>query len=241
MWTQRLTSHDTTRLRPGRAAVLGILALAIGVRADEPGAGRSGEKPARLILFDGKTLDGWKKAEFFHAGEVRVEDGAIIMDVGGPMTGITTTRSDLPTTDYELSYQAMRLKGNDFFAAATFPVGKSHLTFVNGGWGGTVTGLSSLNGADASENDTGRFHRFAEKTWYRFRIRATDAVVRCWIDEEEFASVEHRERQVGTRIEVNRNKPLGFATYDTRGAIRKIELRALTPGELQQTNQVPEP
>jgi hypothetical protein len=218
----------------GAAVLLGFLAVVGGIRADE------GAKPAALVLFDGKTLDGWKKTEFFHAGEVRVEDGAIILDVGGTMTGITTTRTDLPTTNYELTYEARREKGSDFFAAATFPVGKSYLTFVNGGWGGTVTGLSSLNGADASENDTGRFFKFENGTWYRFRVRVTDRVVRCQIDEQEVAAVDHSEREVGIRIEVNRNKPLGFATWETRGAIRKIELRPLTPDEVAQTNQIEE-
>ena len=55
---------------------------------------------------------------------------------GAVPSGITSTRKDLPTTNYELSFEAQRLDGFDFFAAATFPVGKSHATFVNGGWGG---------------------------------------------------------------------------------------------------------
>ena len=41
----------------------------------------------KLVLFDGKSLDGWKKTESFKAGTVKVEDGAIILEVGGPMAG----------------------------------------------------------------------------------------------------------------------------------------------------------
>ena len=105
-----------------------------------------------------------------------------LMEAGDPMTGVTTTFKDLPRTDYELSYEARRVKGNDFFAAATFPVGENFLTFVNGGWGGSVTGISSIGGADASENETGRSFDYKEGTWYRFRVRVTSKAVRCWID-----------------------------------------------------------
>src|SRR6516162_9563202 len=103
------------------------------------------QQPKTTALFDGKTLDGWKKAGFSNEGDVRVEDGAIVMPAGRPMSGVTSTRTDLPTTDYELTFEARRLDGNDFFAACTFPVGKSFITLINGGWGGTITGLSSLD------------------------------------------------------------------------------------------------
>src|SRR5260370_23265266 len=108
----------------------------------------------------------------------------------------------------------MRSSGGDFFAAATFPVGPSYITFVNGGWGGTITGLSSLNGADASENETSQFFEYKNKTWYRFRVRVTDRVIR-WIDDKQVVDVDYKDQQAGTRIETRANQPLGFATYDT--------------------------
>ncbi len=198
---------------------------------------RQAGTPKVLVLFDGKSLDGWKKADFFRPGEVKVEDGSIIMSmsVGGSMTGITSTRRDLPKSNYELTYEAMRLSGRDFFAAATFPVRDSFVTLINGGWGGSVTGLSSLNGADASENETGRFFEYQNKTWYKFRVRVTDEVIRCWIDDKEILAVDHSGMQVGTRIEVRENQPLGFATWETSGAIRKIEIRPLSPAEVAAT------
>lgn len=88
-----------------------------------------------LVLFDGKSLDGWEAADFAKPGAVKIEDGAILLPEGKPMTGVSCTHKDLFTTDYELSYEAMRTSGRDFFAAATFPVGKAHITLVNGGWG----------------------------------------------------------------------------------------------------------
>ena len=209
-------------------AVASVCLLVATLGADLPGT---------LVLFDGKSLDGWKKTDFFAAPDVKVEDGAIVLPVGRSMSGITSTRQDLPRTNYELSYEAMRISGVDFFAAATFPVGKSYVTLVNGGWGGNVTGLSSLNGADASENETSRFVKYQNKTWYRFRVRVTDEAIRCWIDDKEVVKVDYRDREVGTRIETRANQPLGFAAWETAGAIRKIEVRTLTPAEIAQTNR----
>ena len=213
-------------------------ALAVCLLASALGAWRPVDDPKTLILFDGKTLDGWKKADFFKPGEVAVDDGTIVMKAGPKMTGITCTRKDLPKTDYEFTYEAMKVDGPDFFAAATFPVGDSHITFVNGGWGGFVTGLSSLNGSDASENETTRSVKYEPKTWYKFRVRVTKKVIRCAIDGKEVAAVDYSNRKVGTRVETNASKPLGFATYETTGAVRKIEVRPLTPAEVVAADKI---
>jgi len=194
-------------------------------------------KPKKIVLFDGKTLKGWKKTNFGGEGEVTVEKGTIFMEFGSSLTGITSTRKDLPTTNYELSYEAMRLDGFDFFAAVTFPVGKSHVTFVNGGWGGSVTGISSIDGFDASENETGTFFDYKNKKWYKFRIRITDERMQCCVDDKKVINVEYKDRTIGTRIEADLSKPLGFATWETKGAVRKIEIRMLTPAEVAATNK----
>jgi hypothetical protein len=234
---------EPIRLSPPRrwavaAGAVGLLMTAMaagqGTKDKDSPAGR----PKPLVLFDGKSLDGWKKTSFYHAGEVTVEDGTIVMKAGGSMTGITSTRKDLPRTNYELTYEAMRLSGVDFFAAATFPVGKSFITLVNGGWGGHVTGLSSLNGMDASENETTHGYRYQDKTWYRFRVRVTDAVIRCWINDKELIAVNHQDKQVGTRVESRASEPLGFATWETGGAVRNIAIRFLTPEEIAATNRI---
>ena len=232
------TSHRSARRAlPGRSAVAAALlccglAATLAAGRDDKGA------PEGTALFDGKSLDGWAKTAFSRPGEVKVEDGAIVLAVGRPMTGITSTRKDLPTADYQLDYEAMRTAGSDFFAAATFPVGASFVTLVNGGWGGSVTGLSSLDGADASENETTKSIRYRNQTWYRFRVRVTGAAIRCWVDDKEVVAVEHKGRKVAPRIEVRANQPLGFATWDTGGAVRKVAVRKLTPAEVAATDAV---
>src|SRR6185295_5098744 len=55
-------------------------------------------------LFNGKNLDGWKVTDFGGEGEIRVEDGQIIMRMGQPMTGITIADgSKLPTDNFEIT------------------------------------------------------------------------------------------------------------------------------------------
>jgi hypothetical protein len=217
------------------------IAMVIAIIAP-PSAGQDrpasdGQNPKAIVLFDGKSLSGWKKTDFINSGEIKVKDGMIVIATGRSMSGITTTRSDFPATDYELRYEAMRLDGRDFFAAATFPVGKSYITLVNGGWGGGVTGLSSLDGMDASENETTHSVRYQDNKWYRFRVRVTDKMIRCWIDDKEIIAVNHQNRRVGTRIESRRNQPLGFATWESSGGLRGIEIRPLTPTEIAATDK----
>lgn len=203
------------------------LALALVVQ-DPPGA-----RP----LFDGRSLDGWKSADFIGSPEIKVEGGAILLPAGRSMSGVTTTRTDLPRVDYELVYEARRTSGDDFFAAGTFPVGDGFITLVNGGWGGSVTGLSSLDGADASENQTNKYFKYENDRWYRFQVRVTADTIRCAIDGKEVVALNYKDRKVSTRVETRRNQPLGFATYNSAGEVRKVEVRKLTAEEVRQTHK----
>ncbi|MFO0956520.1 MAG: DUF1080 domain-containing protein [Isosphaeraceae bacterium] len=204
------------------------LALALGLAQDAPRA---------MALFDGKSLDGWKAADYVNSPQVKVQDGAIVLPAGRPMSGVTTTRTDLPTVDYELTYEARRTSGKDFFAACTFPVGKGFITLVNGGWSGSVTGLSSLDGADASENETNKYFKYEDDHWYRFRVRVTGTTIRCEIDGKELVALNYEGRQLTTRMETRRNQPLGFATYNSTGEIRKVEVRKLAEDEVKKAHK----
>jgi hypothetical protein len=230
---RRVALHEPWLLPFLAMTVMSCALLRAAMAADPPGSAAT----EKLVLFDGKSLEGWARTDFAHSGTVTVEDGAIVMGVGRTMTGITTTRRDLPRINYELSYEAMRLKGVDFFAAATFPVGTAYLTFVNGGWSGNVTGLSSINGSDASENETSSFFKYEDETWYRFRVRVGARMIRCWINDRLVVELETENRELGTRLETRANEPLGFATWDTSGALRKIEIRRLTPAEVKDMNK----
>src|SRR5438309_615977 len=137
------------RLRHALVIASALLMLGFGgVQGDGGQADKAGWRP----LFDGKTLAGWKSANFGGEGEVEVKDGAIVIERGNNMTGITYDRKDFPRMDYEFTLEGKRVAGNDFFCTTTFPVADSYCSFVVGGWGGTVVGLSSLDSMDASEN-----------------------------------------------------------------------------------------
>ena len=220
------------------AVLVGLIPIALLAPLAHAFSQEKADRPKTLILFDGKSLDGWKRTGFGGSGEVTVEEGSLVMKAGRSMTGVTSTRDDLPTKDYELTYEARRLDGDDFFAAATFPVTDSHVTLVNGGWGGGVTGLSSIDGVDASENETNRSIHYVNKTWYRFRVRVTARAIRCWVDDKEVVTLRTVDRRVGTRIESRPSRPLGFATWKTTGAVRKVELRPLSPSEIAATDKI---
>jgi hypothetical protein len=181
-----------------------------------------------IRLFDGKSLQGWSQTPFKNRGEVTVKDGAIILGIGkGRLTGVTWS-GDFPKTNYEIRFEAARLDGNDFFAGITFPVGDSFCSWINGGWGGTVVGLSSLDGDDASENDTSTIFDFQKGRWYAFRLQVTPTRIRGWIDGELIVDAGIQGRQVGLRPgEIDLNTPLGFASYATVAGLRKLEYRRI--------------
>lgn len=190
-------------------------------------------------LFDGKSLEGWETTKFGGEGEVEVKDGQIVMHLGGYMTGVTATR-DIPKTNYEVDMLAQRVDGNDFFCGLTFPVKESHCSLILGGWGGGVCGLSSIDGMDASENETTHFRKFEKGEWYRVRVRVTPTRIRAWLDNERIVDQDIDERNVGIRPEVELSCPLGLSTWQTTGAVKDIRVRKLSPAEVAETEAVEE-
>lgn len=186
------------------------------------------EAPPSQPLFDGVSLKNWKETEFAGRGKVRVEDGAIVL-AAGVMTGITWAGAALPQYDYEISLEAMRVSGHDFFAGITFPVYGTHCTWINGGWGGSLVGLSSLDSMDASENETTQHIRFENNRWYRFRLRVTQSNIQAWIDGAQIIDVNFTGREVSLRPgQIDLSRPLGIASYETTAKLRKIEMRRLS-------------
>ena len=181
-----------------------------------------------LPLFDGKTLGGWKSTPFGGEGEVRVADGAIRLDMGSDMTGITWSK-EFPKQHYEIELEARRVDGNDFFCGLTFPVGDDPCSLILGGWGGGVVGLSSIDGADASRNATTQFRDFKKGRWYAVKLRVTPERIVCDLDGETIIDQPLRDHVFSIRGEVEASRPLGIATYATVGELRGIRYRRLDP------------
>lgn len=182
-------------------------------------------------LFDGKSLDGWKAADFDRPGKVHVQDGAIVMDKGETMTGVALKGPKFPKMDYEATLEGKRIDGDDFFCTTTFPVGETYCSLVVGGWGGTIVGISMVNHESASMNETTTIKEFERNRWYRFRIRVTKDRIKAWIDEENLVDLDTTDKRIALRRECDACKPFGFATWKTKGAVRNIRVRELKEAE----------
>ena len=178
------------------------------------------------LLFDGSGYGAWTESNFGFEGSTRVEDGALILSMTDQLSGVTWT-GPFPTDDYELTLQAKRMLGTDFFCGLTFPVEDAFMTLVVGGWGGAVVGLSSIDGKDASENETRTLMGFDNDRWYDIRLAVTGDSVLAWIDGESVVRFSREGHELSTRPEVLPSKPLGIAAWQSKAALRQIRLRLL--------------
>ncbi len=180
-------------------------------------------------LFNGKNLDGWRvidKFDFKRHGKVEVADGTIVLGKGEPATGISYT-GKLPRIDYEISLQAKRIDGDDFFCGLTFPVNDSYLSLIIGGWGGGVTGISNLDDRSAVENETTGYTEFERDRWYRIRLRVTAEVVQAWLDDEKIVDAKIKDKKLSIWWEQEPARPLGIVTWYTKGAVKHVVLTRL--------------
>lgn len=185
--------------------------------------------PSVQSLFNGHTLEGWKianQSDFEDHGKVHVEQGAIVLGAGQPASGITFA-GDPPRMDYEITLEAKRMEGSDFFCGLTFPVADSYLSLILGGWGGGVTGLSNLDGNSAVENETTSYQEFKQNTWYAVRLRVTPGRVEAWVDGEQIVDVNTTDRKLSIWWEQDPMRPLGIASWNTKAAFRNIRLKRL--------------
>jgi hypothetical protein len=214
--------------------------------------GETGKAPATdrpwTSVFDGKTLTGWKVTDFENHGDVRVADGQLILDIGkDDLTGVTWTGAKLPTVNYEIELEANRVDGQDFFCGLTFPVKDSYISYIVGGWGGTLGGLSSLEGYDAANNETTFIRPYENGRWYRMRVLVTAFKVQAWIDGEQVIDGKLTrledgkavERKISVRYEVEASRPFGLAAFRTKAALRNIRYRLLTPAEVEAAGKEP--
>lgn len=219
---------------------LGLTAIAednqsdAGAAPDAQKKEKEAEKEGWVSLFDGKTLEGWKVPVYGGDGRVKVENGEMILEFGEMITGVTIADAKkFPTINYEVEIEAKRVNGSDFFATTTFPVGKDCCSFVVGGWGGTVTGISCVDFYDAGDNITTRFVSLKNNQWYKVRIRVSETRIEAWIDDEKLVNLPTKDHRFEVRIEVNQSQPFGITTYQSTGAVRKVRYRKLTPDEVK--------
>lgn len=185
-------------------------------------------------LFDGKSLSGWERTDFAGGGAVQVEGSfrggpaAVTVKMGDALSGFNWTGGELPKTNYEISLDVMKIEGSDFVCGLTFPVADSFASLILGGWGGTVVGISSIDGRDASENETTKFIPFPKDKWFHVVMRVTPTRLTAWLDEKKVIDQDIAGRTISMRPgEIYRSKPMGISTYQTSAAFRDIKIRRL--------------
>ena len=220
-----VTLEFEEKANPWQAVPIALAKLRplLGGSAPAPATAKEDWQP----LFDGKTLGKWKETDFAGKADVVVKDGQIILPQGGDITGVNLEKAPA-TMDYEIAFDAMRVLGDDFFVGLTFPIGDKHVTFVAGGWGGTVTGISCVGGENASENETTQFKNYKNGQWYAVRVKVTKAKLEISIDKENVVDLALEGKTLGMRAgEIEISKPFGLATWRTTGAYKNIRWRKL--------------
>ena len=229
-----------TILRSLFPALAGVLLAGLAATAqaeDEAKEVKSEEsskkKGAVLNLFS-MGIKHWKVLKDFPSNgglEKAEEEGTFRVNTGDPLSGIRYEGpEELPLTDYEIAIEARRTKGGDFFCGLTFPVHslKTCCTFVAGGWGGALTGISSIDGMDAANNSTSTFHNFKKDEWYKFRIRVTKKELKVWLADKPIVELELADRRLGMRWgDIEYCQPLGLATYQSTAEYRNFSIRRL--------------
>lgn len=207
-----------------------LLLIGAALAADD--AKPAAEAPKEIVLFNGKSLDDWESVDIGGSGVVELEGGLMIINQGESVSGaIYKKAAALPTTNYEITLEAKRLQGVDFFVGLTFPVGdlKTCATLVCGGWGGSVTGISSINNLDASENNTSSYQRYKDDQWYVVKLRVTPKNLSAWVDDKQVIDEDIEGKKVGVRPgPIENYLPLSLTTFNTTAAIRNIKLTPVT-------------
>lgn len=195
------------------------------------------EQPAKQVfqpitdstyIFDGATLSGWEITNFGPQGPVSVSGNEILLGAGDGCTGITY-KKNFPEINYKVTLEAKRVSGNDFFCGMTFPVEKEPCTLIIGGWGGTTVGLSSIDGMDASENETTRLMKFYNERWYDICLVVKEDSIKAWVDNSLVVDFYRGNKRLSIRPEVDLSRPFGIASWRTTAALKNIRVTAINP------------
>lgn len=230
-------SPSTRKLLTGLLAGILLLAGAVAWRrlhSPDPPPVRA---PKPVVLFDGQTLGNWEAITEFSVplgdgsglgGSVFVEDGAIVLEPGSPLTGAAWS-GPVPRIDYEIAFEACRISGDHDFCLA-FPVHASMCMLQAGGWQSDLLGLDVLDGLHPPENGTGQNIPLEPGEWHAIRLRVTETSLRVRFDERDVIDLPIAGHMFELDPKWQSMKPLGIGSaWGTRAAFRNISLREV-PG-----------
>lgn len=182
----------------------------------------------KVATADSPWTDMRGEWQWMSGGEVE-NDEPLTIGWGESLTAVKW-QGEVPKPPFELKLMAKRVNGTDFFCAVTFPVrdGGEHVTLVIGGWGGGLVGISSIDGKDASENETMSVHKFETDVFYRIRLVSGDEKIIAWIDGEKVVDVDTNGKELSLREgAILECAPFGLATWQTTGVVRNVRWRGL--------------
>ena len=171
----------------------------------------------------------WNEIQFGGEGSAQWTDGVLHLEGGVELTG-TQFSGELPRMPYELELDARKVAGSDFFCGLTFPVSSKDecLTFVIGGWGGGTVGISSIDGMDASENETTTYGNFEEGRWYAIRVVVEEGKLSAFINGKQVVDVATKGRKLALRPGVIEYcAPMGIAAWQTESEVKNYRWRSL--------------
>jgi len=184
----------------------------------------SGQEASKALVFTENS--NWKPCHFGGDGPIEMKSEVLSLGFGDPFTGVRW-EGDFPKQDYEITMESRRVGGFDFFCGLTLPAGKERFSLILGGWGGSLIGLSSIDGLDASNNETMMIRDFKKDQWYKIRVQVTAKKIVVWLDEEEIISIEREGRVFDVRSEMEESTPVGIAAYQCESEVRKVSVRSL--------------
>ena len=186
-------------------------------------------------LFDGQSLAGWQRLDLDGSGgRIDARDGSILFSRGDPLTAMVVSDKSFmpPGQEYEIMLQARKMDGRDFFCALTFPVPEkmTSCTFVAGGWGGGVTGISNIDNLDANRNTTRSVLRYKTGKWYNLKIEVRRGRIRCWVDQRIVVNTVIADKVISMRPgAIEQCQPFGIASFATAAEFKSLRMRALPP------------
>lgn len=179
-----------------------------------------------VSLVDADHIKHWKFIDFGGREAYEVKAGVLTVEAGYPLAGFVYS-DKFPTDHYELELEAQKVTGTDFFCLVTFPVKDEFCSFVVGGWGGTVSGISCVDQVDASENETKKVRKYEYNRWYKIRIQVTPKRLRCWIDDDPAVDLPLEGVKLSLRTDVDNTKPLSISSFETISQWKNIRFKSL--------------
>ena len=170
----------------------------------------------------------WKVAPFAYEGDLDIRDGVLNTGWGSYISGVIWNEEPPANINYEIELEARFTNGSDFFLGLTAPVKDNYITWIVGGWGGTVVGISDIDGNSADDNETTLEMKFEKERWYQCKMRVLDDRIQCWIDGDKIIDVDTKGKNLSLRPgPIVGAVPIGLAAYDTIGEYRNMVWRTL--------------